>query len=77
MTEDGDALKEELKTTLLKEYDGELKAKMQEEAKITSKARTALKNYERELSKPSPTQYYTSMFVILRVSIMFNTAVYR
>ena len=56
----GDSLKEELKETLLKEYDEQLTTKAQKEAKINTKALAALKGHERQLSKPSPVQYYSS-----------------
>lgn len=58
--QDGDPLKEELQAILLNEYDAEFAVKTQEEAKINSKALAALKVHEKRLSKPSPTQYYTS-----------------
>ena len=59
--EDSVALKEELMTKLLKDYEQEIAMKAQEEAKINSKAKAALKNHERLLYKPSQTQYYSSM----------------
>lgn len=59
--EGGDALKEELQESLMKEYNAEHAVKAQEEAKINRKALAALKIHEKQLSKPSPTQYYTSM----------------
>ena len=60
--EGSDALKEDLKTSLLKEYDEALVKKSQEEVKIDTRAVTLLKKLERELSKPSPTKYYSSRF---------------
>ena len=59
--ENGDALREELQGILLKEFDAEFAVKTQEEAKINSKALAALKVLEKQLTKPSPPQYYASM----------------
>lgn len=58
--EDGDALKKELQANLLNEYDAEFAVKTREEFKINSKALAVLKVHEKRLTKPSPTQYYTS-----------------
>ena len=44
----------------MKEYDDQLMAKAQQEAKIIAKALADLKSRGKELSKPSPVQYYSS-----------------
>ena len=51
----------EFKKSLLKEYEEKLAMRVQEEAKIDTRALAALKKHERELSKPSPVQFYASM----------------
>lgn len=60
-------MKEELKEVLLKEYDAEFAVKTQEEAKINTKALTAIKTHEKRLSKPSQTQYYSSKLLVWAV----------
>lgn len=70
--EDSVALKEELMTSLLKDYEQEIAMRAQEEAKINSKAKTVLKSRERLLYKPSQTQYYSSMCVF-DYSTLFQT----
>ena len=76
----GDAVRKELEQILLTKFEQDIASRVQNEIKLDDAAKTELKRLARQLSKPSPIQYYSGRYTHykyyytgwLRESILFT-----